>query len=407
MPSTLHEFIADFVQPLLGGGALHVGRPIRPKDYRAMVAAIGSPGSVPDLEFLRLRRAQLVVADPELPEIDLDELGLWVALHNILALDHPDRERVWARVVSWRKVESVTRTLLTLGQASDFAVALARHVAVGPFIELRREDHVVVTLEGEERYAGQPVPGRRFLFSGDMSRAARTEVIEWLADRHMPEVERLIIDALWASPITCLLRPLQAPPGWTPLIAAPFLLQRGFARTVCHAWAASSDWIEAGGAVIGGLLYSLTGRSPQSPARSEPDQRETDDGPRALPPGGAIAALPGSTFGAGPREIGAVVGALVHVHFLKVLELGARLGLAASTRDRAVQLFLALPLVLPRIQHILGEPLPEAARVVGFDGQVARRWIEYRDHLAELIPQPVVENLVASLVPRIVKASTA
>ena len=45
--------------------------------------------------------------------------------------------------------------------------------------------------------------------------------------------------------------------------------------------------------------------------------------------------------------------------------------------------------------------------LTGFDSQVQRRWIEYVEHLGELIPRAVVENLLATLVPRVVKAASA
>lgn len=411
MSWSLAEFIVEFVLPLLGGGGVKVRRPIRPRDFYTMLSELNtiSGPQLPDLAFLRLRRAQLLVADPLLPDIDLEEFGLWVGLHNTLALDHPDRESSWARAVKWRNVETVSRTLLAIGQPREFGDALARHVAVGPFIDLRREDHIITTVDGEERYEGQPLPRRRLRFAGLQHLGARDEIIEWLSDRHMPEVERLIQDALWASPVTCLIRPLVAPPGWSPLIAAPFLQQRGFARAVANRWAASPQWIEVGGAVMAGLMEPLFGAAAAGRRDAARSPRETtqDGEARALPPGGAIAALPGSSYGAGPREIGAIVGTLVHVHFLKVLELGARLGVAATRRDKPVQMFLALPLLLPRLKVALGEPLPDLEGALGFDGQVARRWTEYLEHLGELIPQPVVENLVATLVPRVVKASSA
>ena len=122
-----------------------------------------------------------------------------------------------------------------------------------------------------------------------------------------------------------------------------------------------------------------------------------------------MAALPAAPIDAGPGDVAALVGALIHVHFLRVLEFGARLGVAPSSRDRPVQMFLALPLLLPALAPVLGTPLPvdpEALRA-GFDTQVQRRWIEYVEHLGELIPRAVVENLLATLVPRVVKATPA
>ena len=222
--------------------------------------------------------------------------------------------------------------------------------------------------------------------------------------------------------VTCLLRPRQAPPGWNPLTAAAFLHERAFARVVCHGWAASRNWIELGGAVLGALLFTLTGRPTQEPEpRQDPrqDLRATQTPRRrgSPPPAPALAALPAAPIDAGPADVGALVGALIHVHFLRVLEFGARLGVAPSSRDRPVQMFLALPLLLPALASVLGTPLgtplgihasgdPQHA-LIGFDSQVQRRWIEYVEHLGELIPRTVVENLLATLVPRVVKAASA
>ena len=396
MAVALAEFVDGFVAPLMAGGAVRVTRPLRFEEYRALAGELGGARRV-DLELLRLRRVEILVAEPELDAPSDDELALWIGLHNVLALDHPDRPRVWARKIAWRRVEAVTRHLLARGQAGAFSAALARHAAVGAFVDLIRRDTIVLTIDGEERYLGQAPPRRRLRAS------RRDEVVEWIAVEHADESGRLLPDVLWASPITCLLRPTLAPEGWSPLLAAPFLERRAFARAVCHAWAASRAWIDAGGAVMGGLMASIL---PPEPDPELVIGRDRAGVTRSLGPGGpAPLALPGASFGAGPREIGAVVGALVHLHFLKVLELGARLGVATATRARAVQMFLALPLLAPHLTSALGEPLALPGRGHAFDAQVARRWAEYTDHLAEVLPREVVENLRATLVPRIVKAA--
>ena len=407
MTKRIGEFIDAFVAPLLGGGEVVIGAPVRPSDFHELLGEVHTLRSGP-LQHLRLARARHLVAEPALPDPDGEELALWVGLYNVLALDHPERERVWARSVTWQRVEQAARYWLQLSHPDDFEAALVRHLSVGAFVDLVRRDQILSGPEGEQRYVGQEVPRRRLRWAVPGALSVRDERIPWWTAAHAPEAERLLQDVLWASPITCLLRPRQAPPGWNPLTAAPYLQERAFARVVCHQWAASRNWIEIGGAVLGALLFTLTGRPTQEPEPRAPEGRP----PRARTgrgsgrPAPALAALPATPIDAGPADVAALIGALIHVHFLRVLEFGARLGVAPTSRDRPVQMFLALPLLLPHLVEVLGTPLPSDPRA-GFDGQVLRRWTEYVEHLGELIPKTTVENLVATLVPRVVKAASA
>ena len=404
MSKKLAEFVRSFVAPLLSGGDLEIGSPIRPNDFQEMLGAVHTLRRS-ELAILRLRRAQQLIADPGLPEPDGEELALWVGLYNTLALDHPERDRVWTRAVTWQRVELAARYWLQLAHPSGFEAALVRHVAVGAFIEVIRRDQLLSGPDGEQRFIGQSVPRRRLRWAVPGAFTVREENIPWWTAAHAPEVERLLQDVLWASPMTCLLRPRHAPPGWNPLTAASFLHERAFARVVCHTWAGSRLWIETGGAVLGALLFTLTGRPTQEP---EPAQTQASPGGRTVTftAPAPLLALAAAPIDAGPADVAALIGALIHVHFLRVLEFGARLGVAPSSRDRPVQMFLALPLLLPALVDILGAPLPMDPRG-GFDAQVQRRWIEYVDHLGELIPRSVVENLLATLVPRVVKAASA
>ncbi|MDC0675361.1 hypothetical protein [Nannocystis radixulma] len=396
MTRNLGEFCARFVAPLLGGGTVHVAAPVRPADFRAMAGELATLRNG-DVAALRLQRAQQLVAEPDLQDPGAEELALWVALYNLLVLDHPDRGRVWARQATWRRVESAARYWLLFARPEGFSAALANHAAVGAFLELSRRDQILSGAEGELRFVGQEIPRRRLRWTVPGALSVREETIAWWSSAHVPEVAALQQDVLWASPVTCLLRPLTAPPGYSPLEGASFLRHRAFARAVCHAWASSRHWIEIGGTVLGSLLFSLTGR-PLSGAT--PAAQGTGAASAGAKP---MLALPAPVDTAGPEDVAALVAALIHVHFLRVLELGARLGVAPTSRDRPVQMFLALPLLLPTLGDVLGSPLGGTSGL-GFDAQVERRWIEYIDHLGELIPRSVVENLLATLVPRVVKA---
>ena len=393
MSRTLPQFLDQFVLPLLMGGDVLVTGPIRPKEHRTMLADADGL-SLPALGFARLRRAHLVVADPELGPPDDDELSLWVGLFNVLALDHPERTRVWARDATWSRVEGTTRSWLTLPSPSSRADGLARHLSVGALTSLERLDTVVAIPGGEVRYAGQDLPRARLRFTGLHHTGDRQEVVRWRGQDHAPEVVRLLDDAMRASPLTCLLDPLSAPADWSPLQAVEYLQDRAFARAVCHAWSSHPDWVRLGAAVTRSVLSVLAA---EQQGTGSAHAQSPQDASRPL-------ALSGTTIPTDPAALAAVVGALIHLHVLRVLELEARLGVALGSRDAGVQAFLALPLLLPRLQLIMGSPLGGLGSDTTMEAQMTRRWAEYVDHLEELLPRTTVENVVATLVPRIVKA---
>jgi hypothetical protein len=457
--NTTAGFVARFVQPLLGGGVVEVEAPLSTHDREQMLAD-ASPLLSADLLHLRTRVAQQLVAEPSLPEPNADELSLWLGLHDVLALDHPDTERVWTRDSTWQRVETETRSLIAYARPVDMADALVRLLAVDAFLRLRRDDYIVAGPEGELRFRGQLPPRRRFNLLSPSFAEVRSERVAWIDQPHAAVVERLIPDVLWVSPLTALLRPRWAPPGWSPLMAAAFLRSRPYARAICHAWAGEREWLRIGGVVAGSLLRSLglhgevfgdqrgagpPGTIPGTIAASQragqagrgraaaPERdvdSESDSDPGSLDfqglggLGGAIAALPEPALAREPEDIGAIVGALIHLHILKVLEFDARISIGLGARDWAVQSFLSLPLLLPALEQTLGQPgFPESRAHAAADGEdpgapwrdrgggveqaFARRWQEYCDHLAGLVPRPIVEKLLATLVRRIVERQPA
>ena len=308
MSTGLATFLEEFVVPLLGGGQVALSGPVRPVEYQRMLREAGELGST-ELKFLRTRRASELVAVPELPDPDLDELSLWVGLHNLLVFDHPERDRVWARAVAWSRLEEATRAQLMLPRAASVGEGHARHVAIDSLLGLTRPDTVVPTPRGEVRLQGQALPRRRL---GSLPRAGlREEVVRWLDQTHAQETQTLVSEMMRASPLSCLLHPTLAPEDWSPLDAPGYLQHRGYARAVCHAWAREGDWVSVGARVTVGLLAGAA--------------RATD-----------------------PQAVGAVVSALIHVHFLRVLELEARLGVGLGSREPGVSAFLAIPLLLSR-----------------------------------------------------------
>lgn len=392
MAATFEQFLGSFVLPLLGGGPVEVGRPLRPKERDLWLGDVTRAST--QLQYLRLRRAQELTPHPALPDPDDEELSLWMGLHNTFVFDHPERTRVWSRASTWRRVEGATRTLLTLPFPSSVGAAVARHVSLGAFLQTTRTDVLLTNASGEHRFQGQDPPRRRF-FGGTIPGTLRQETRPWLGLPHAPEASRLVDDALRASPLTCLLEPRRAPSGWSPLLAVDALRERGLARAIVYHWARGKEWIQVGGAVMSALLPSV---APKPTTPPQPPQ-----------PIGGMLALPGAVPASDPASLCALVGALIHLHFLKVLEFDARLGLALGSRDPGILAFLALPLLLPTLGPILGSPLSGVNRrgasmgLERFEAGADRLWTEYLDHLGELVPKAAVENLLAGLVPAIVK----
>jgi hypothetical protein len=290
--------------------------------------------------------------------------------------------------------------MLTLPFPASTAEGLVRHLSVGAMLDLQRTDTVLTSAAGELRFSGQPVPRRRFGFAAVATGSAREDTVRWLDAPHAAETQRLVEDAMRASPLTCLLHPRRAPPGWSPLWASDFLRQRGLCRAVVHQWARNKDWISVGGAVMSALLPSVLSRPTARAGGGSLDLPALTGGPLALP--GAV--LPSS-----PAAVSAVAGALIHLHFLKVLEFDTRLGLALGSRDPGILSFLALPLLLPSLGEVTGTPLAGLRAPGGsvgtesFEAGAHRRWNEYVDHLAELVPRAAMENLLAGLVSAIVQ----
>lgn len=405
--STAPGFVARFVMPLLGGpaaggrGEVEIGAPLSRFDRDAMLEDAGAL-LLDDLLALRARVASRLIAEPALEHPDADELSLWIGLHDLLALDHPDHERVWTRASTWARVEVETRELFAQAAPVGLSDALARHLAVAALLDLRRVDRIVTGPEGERRYLGQEPPRRLGIFGPSLDEI-RTETNLWVDQPHRPVVARLLDHALWVSPLTALLRPARAPAGWSPLSlcgsvsAVDFLRERAFARAVCHTWARERDWPLIGGVIAGSLLDALglarvVFGGPLDAGATSP---RVPTGPAHAEREGGVA------LDDAPDSIGLVLGALIHLHVLKVLEFDARIGLGLGDRNWAVQAFLAMPLLLPKLAPVLGSPF------VGMpDEALARRWDEYCEHLGGLVPRTVVDNLQATLVRRIVPSET-
>lgn len=411
MAESLPEFLARFVVPLHEGGPIEVGAPLGVRDRERMSAEADALYD-PQLRGLRLQRATELLPDPSLPDPDVSDLSLWLGLHNLLALDHPDRDRVWARASTWAMAVDSTRALIHYAAPTDASEQLARHLSIDRFLDLIRVDQIARVEDQSRRFEGQPAPRavRRMASIGELDLSE--ERVRWITAKHTDAVESLLPELMFVSPLTALLRPRRVLGAFDPRFPARWLRTRAGARAIVHTWAREDDWVGVGAALVGHLLRALgredllegdlaPGGAATRPASAPHDADEpADDEARALAAAPALALSAASDHG--PAEHAALLGALIHLHLLKVLAFEARVSLGGRADRAAARAFLALPLMLPQLQAVLGDPL------VGIDDDDAlRRWEDYLAHLRGLVPLDVMENLVAALAEPVVQEDAA
>src|SRR5580693_552435 len=92
-------FVAEFLLPLVRGGALRVGRPLGPRAVARVMDLVARAGADPAHDeadpIAALASGRRAVAGRHLPVVaapPLDEVSvrLGAALHDLLALAHPD-----------------------------------------------------------------------------------------------------------------------------------------------------------------------------------------------------------------------------------------------------------------------------------------------------------------------------
>lgn len=369
MAEALRSFLHRFVFPLLEGGTLRVGAPLSVREIKKIQRDAGELSDVRLCE-LRQRRAQLLVPDGLEAPPDIEELQLWMGLYNVLALDHPELSRVWASERTWAAIDQETRALLNLPAVESRKDALARHVTVGAFVELLRDDFRLPSDEGEQVYLGQiPSRVRRTMLSVPDGTVA-VETVRWVQTKAHPVARRAFLLALWSSPLTCFLRPDLAPRRWSPLEFARFLDHAPLLRAVAYQWDRHPDWLALGAA----MLSRLPGLGQEAPV--DPEQETAP-----------VAALAGTVAAPDPRSFERIVCLLIHLHLLKVLDFDVRIGMGRSARDAMMQRFLSLPLTLDLLQPRWGSPMGDHEHP-----RLHRRWREYVAHLEGLVPRDVVDS---------------
>jgi hypothetical protein len=260
---TSGRFVADFLLPLVRGGALHVGRPLgagvvpRVLDMARRTVPSGGADPVRALARARGEVAARYLPVPAVPPLDETTVRLGAALHDLLALAHPDlagpglarrQERIAAKA----------RELAAVGPPATAAEAVARHSLLGRLAEIIRIDRTVHFWLGRQTFVGRTPPPRITALPSLRRVRVDQSARSWLREIGIPGAGRAaFLELNAASPLGEALDPLRLdpPPGWGRMLSV--IRFPALARVV--AGAALDLGVERAGDALAAGLYRYVG----------------------------------------------------------------------------------------------------------------------------------------------------
>jgi hypothetical protein len=227
-------FVSRFLLPLVKGGPLHVGRPLGSRAIAAMASTwrtgvrrsftsledMAEEDALTELNRLRHARVRALVYDASAPPLDEAALRLGVAVHNLLALGHPDLgaglvEGMTGRALQRHQEQIVEATLpiADLGPPASADEALRRHSLMARLGEITRTEHTVEYWAGRRRFVGRTPPAH-LLALPRVRRVAMSSLRRlWFKEIGVPACGRPLWIALHrASPLGEALDPMRLDP---------------------------------------------------------------------------------------------------------------------------------------------------------------------------------------------------
>jgi hypothetical protein len=260
------SFVAEFLLPLVRGGALRVGRPLGGRAVERVLelarevgrdAATDAAEPIAALALGRRAIAARLLPAVAAPPLDEVTVRLGAALHDLLALAHPDL----AGPGVGRRQEQIAAAALALasvGPPRSVREAVNRHSLLARLGEIVRVDRTVKFWLGRQTFVGRTPPGRIMALPSLRRVRVERSSRSWLREIGIPAVGRLAFLALnVASPLGEALDPLRLDPplGWGRVL--PVLRFPGLARAV--AGAAVEIGVERAGDALAGALYRYAG----------------------------------------------------------------------------------------------------------------------------------------------------
>jgi hypothetical protein len=241
-------FIHRFVLPLVGGGTLHVGRPLDSEDIEQLVTdAADLTRSCREIERVRRRVALRMWRGPVDVGLGEESLRLAAGVHNLLFYSHPAYESLQT-TRALERFHAVTRRHLCLPQAASETELLARHTLLFRLPALRRTDVDLRFWVGRRSFVGQPIPPR--LLRWRRLRRVRIEqrAVNWLGAVRDSRQRALVRMLFEGSPVTELVGLPRAFPAvrWERVVR--YLRWPRVARAVCH------EYLRLGVDVVGPSL---------------------------------------------------------------------------------------------------------------------------------------------------------
>jgi hypothetical protein len=279
-------FVSRFLLPLVKGGPLHVGRPLGSRAIAAMASTwrtgvrrsftsledMAEEDALTELNRLRHARVRALVYDASAPPLDEAALRLGVAVHNLLALGHPDLgaglvEGMTGRALQRHQEQIVEATLpiADLGPPASADEALRRHSLMARLGEITRTEHTVEYWAGRRRFVGRTPPAH-LLALPRVRRVATSSVRRlWFKEIGVPACGRALWIALHrASPLGEALDParLDPPLAWERIL--PVLRFPALCRIV--AGQLLELGLESTGAALVGALHRFVALRPSAGA---------------------------------------------------------------------------------------------------------------------------------------------
>jgi hypothetical protein len=267
----VRRFVSDFLLPVVKGGAAHVGRPM------GLDAALRMLRDLPALEGDALERlatarvasATRVAPTPAAPPFDETTLRLGAALHDLLALGHPELGGSRSRRTD--RVAAAALELASVGAPATAREAVNRHSLLARLPEIVRIDRIVYFWLGRQTFVGRRPPPR--VTAMPTLRRVRIEQTSrsWLREIGIPVVGRQAFLALnVASPLGEALDPLRLDPpiAWGRIL--PVLQFPALARVV--AGQAVAIGVDRSGDALADALYRFSSfHDPQPGLDASPD----------------------------------------------------------------------------------------------------------------------------------------